>query len=232
MERFISYYRVSTDKQGRSGLGIDAQKSAVESYIEGKGRLLGSYTEVESGKANSRPQLAAALARCRLTGAILIVAKLDRLSRNSSFLMSIYEGTGSAGVVFCDLPNIPAGPVGKFIVQQMANVAELEAGLISARTKAALAEAKASGKQLGGFRGHVVDCRLASEARQLAADARARDLAPLILELRQAGSSLHQIARELTAQGIRTPRGGQWTPAAVRSVLLRLAAPEALGEAA
>jgi DNA invertase Pin-like site-specific DNA recombinase len=86
---------------------------------------------VESGKQDARPELAKALARCKLTGATLIVAKLDRLSRNQSFLMSVYEGMGDGGVVFCDLPTIPAGPVGKFIVQQMAAVAELERGLIS-----------------------------------------------------------------------------------------------------
>jgi DNA invertase Pin-like site-specific DNA recombinase len=130
--RFVSYLRVSTDKQGKSGLGLEAQREAVATHLNGGAwTLISEHVEVESGKQDARPELAKALARCKLTGATLIVAKLDRLSRNQSFLMSVYEGMGDGGVVFCDLPTIPAGPVGKFIVQQMAAVAELERGLIS-----------------------------------------------------------------------------------------------------
>src|ERR1700744_4889937 len=125
--RFISYLRVSTDRQGKSGLGLEAQREAVAAHLNGGSwTLVTEYVEVESGKSDDRPELAKALARCKMTGATLIVAKLDRLSRHQSFLMSVYEGTGEGGVVFCDLPTIPAGPVGKFIVQQMAAVAELE----------------------------------------------------------------------------------------------------------
>ena len=124
--RFVSYLRVSTDRQGKSGLGLDAQKEAVAKHLNGGSwTQIDEFVEVESGKDNDRPELAKALARCKLTGATLIVAKLDRLSRNQSFLMNVYEGTGDGGVVFCDLPTIPPGPVGKSLVQQMAAVAEL-----------------------------------------------------------------------------------------------------------
>ncbi len=162
--RFVAYYRVSTDRQGQSALGLEGQQSAVRDFLNGGDwSLTGEYTEIESGKRSDRPELARALTQCRLTGATLVVAKLDRLARNSAFLMSVVDGSGEGGVVFCDLPTIPAGPVGRFIIQQMANVAELEAGLISQRTKAALQAAKARGTKLGGFRGHVVDHRLAIE---------------------------------------------------------------------
>ena len=151
--RFVSYYRVSTTQQGRSGLGLEAQRASVRDFLNGGAwTLAGEFTEIESGKRADRPQLAAALALCRLTGATLIVAKLDRLARNVRFLLSVVEGTGTAGVVFCDLPTVPSGAMGKFIVTQMAAVAELEAGLISKRTKDALArstsrwEATAAGR--------------------------------------------------------------------------------------
>jgi DNA invertase Pin-like site-specific DNA recombinase len=221
--KFVSYLRVSTEKQGRSGLGLEAQREAVQRHLNGgEWRLLGEYVEVESGRKDSRPQLAKALAHCRLTGATLIVAKIDRLARNQRFLMSVVEGTGDAGVVFCDLPQIQAGPVGKFLLQQMAAVAELEAGLISERTKAALKQSK---KKLGGYRGGVkADAALASEARRKAADGFAAQLAPMLGEMRSSGLSLRQMAAELTGKGIRTPRGSAWTATAVKNVLDRIAA--------
>lgn len=218
--KFIAYLRVSTDRQGKSGLGIEAQRAAVARYLNGgTWTLIAEYVETESGKADDRPELGKALSRCKMTGATLIVAKLDRLSRNQSFLMSVYEGTGDGGVVFCDLPTIPAGPVGKFIVQQMAAVAELERGLISQRTKAALAH---STKKLGGYRGGpVVDQRKGVAAVQAGADTFAARVAPMILEQRQAGATLRQIADRLSADGIQTPRGGTWTATAVSNVLNR-----------
>lgn len=222
--KFIAYFRVSTDRQGRSGLGLDAQRKAVGEFLNGgKWALLGEFTEVESGKDNERPQLAKALAACRMTGATLVVAKLDRLARNARFLLSVVEGSGEGGVVFCDLPQVPAGPVGKFLVTQMAAVAELEAGLISQRTKAALAAAKARGAKLGGWRGGPkVAPEAGMKARQGKADAFAAAVGPIVTESRQQGRSLRQIAAELAAKGIRTARGGDWTAAAVRAVLLRL----------
>jgi DNA invertase Pin-like site-specific DNA recombinase len=138
--------------------------------------------------------------------------------------MSVYEGTGDGGVVFCDLPTIPAGPVGKFIVQQMAAVAELERGLISQRTKAALAASKARGKKLGGYRGGpVVDGTKGTEALQKAADDFAASVFPMVREMRGNGLTLREIAGRLAADGIRTARGGQWTAMAVKNVLDRAA---------
>lgn len=108
---FIAYYRVSTDQQGRSGLGLDAQKASVAQYLAGqKGRLVAEFEEVESGKRVDRPQLMAALAACRARRATLVIAKIDRLARNARFLLSVVEGSGEAGVAFCDLPQIPPGP--------------------------------------------------------------------------------------------------------------------------
>lgn len=226
--KFIAYLRVSTASQGRSGLGLEAQRAAVEAFLNGGNwRLLGEYTEVESGKVNERPQLVAALAACRLTGSTLVVAKLDRLARNARFLLSIVEGSGDGGVIFCDLPQVPAGPVGKFLVTQMAAVAELEAGLTSQRTRAALTAAKARGVKLGGWRGGPkVAPEAGRKAQQERAEAFAEGLGAILREMRGRRLSLRQMAAELTARGIRTARGGQWTAAAVRNVLLRADARE------
>jgi DNA invertase Pin-like site-specific DNA recombinase len=161
-------------------------------------------------------------ANFRLTGSTLLVAKLDRLARNARFLLSIVECCGEGGVVFCDLPSIPAGPVGKFLVTQMAAVAELEAGFIGQRTRAALQAAKARGVALGGWRGGPKIGTLAGrEAIQKRADAFAHSVAPMIGELLQAGGSLRQVAVKLAERGIRTSRGGVWSADAVRRVLLR-----------
>jgi len=228
--KFVSYLRVSTGRQGRSGLGLDAQRKAVADYLNGGDwRLVAEVVEVETGKREDWPKLAEALALCRLHNAALIIGKLDRLARNTRFLLSIVEGTGEAGVVFCDLPSVPAGPVGKFIVTQMAAVAELEGGLISQRTKAALEAAKARGRKLGGNRG-VKLAPAAQEAGRAAqaarSQARAADLAPVLRALREAGvTSLGGIARALKDRGIPTARGGsEWTPVQVSRVLDRLAA--------
>ena len=224
--RFVSYLRVSTDRQGKSGLGLDAQRQSVAAYLNGgEWQLVAEIVEIETGKDNDRPQLAKALGRCRLTGATLVVAKIDRLARNARFLLSVVEGSGDGGVVFCDLPNLPPGPVGKFMLTQMAAVAELEAGLISQRTKAALGAAKARGKVLGGWRGGPkVDGRLGAAANHDNADAFAHKLETILGEFQERGLSLRQMAADLTAQGVQTPRDGQWSAAAVRSVLLRLEA--------
>lgn len=228
--KFIAYYRVSTDRQGKSGLGLEAQKEAVLSYLNGGSwSLVAEFTEVESGKVNDRPRLAEALKQCRMIGATLVIAKLDRLARNASFLLSVVEGSGDNGVVFCDLPHVPAGPVGKFMVNQMAAVAELEAGLISVRTKAALAAAKARGVSLGGYRGGpVVDNRQGTAALMARADSFAADVGPIAAAMRDRGMSLRQIAAELMAQGMKTARGGDtWTADGVRSLLARIATAQA-----
>lgn len=222
---FVAYYRVSTDQQGRSGLGLEAQREAVARYLASVGgTLAASYQEVESGKRNDRPQLLAALAECRARRATLVIAKIDRLARNARFLLSVVEGCGDGGVAFCDLPQIPAGPVGKFLLTLMAAVAELEAGMISQRTKAALAAAKARGVRLGGPT--VVAGDDAAAARGRAAQARRRaehaaSVLPFIADARRAGAvSLRQVATALEALGVRTSRGGvRWSAEQVRIVL-------------
>jgi len=141
--KFVSYYRVSTDKQGKSALGLEAQKAAVADRLNGgRWQIVGEFVEVESGKRASRPELDAALAACKKHKAKLIVAKLDRLSRNVAFLLKLIDA--GVEVLFGDLPELN-GAMGKFVLITMANVAELEAGLISERTKAALKAAKARG---------------------------------------------------------------------------------------
>lgn len=223
---FVAYYRVSTTKQGQSGLGLEAQKEAVARYLNGgRWKLIAEFVEVESGRRRDRPELQRALAAARLHRVPLVVAKVDRLTRSSAFLSLLLES--GVEVRFCDLPQIE-GAYGKFILSQMAAVAELEADLISARTKAALAAAKARGKKLGGNRGVELTDAIRQAGRQAQADkakARAQDLAPLIAELRDAGvTSLRGIARELAERGISTARGKgcNWTPMQVSRVLTSL----------
>ena len=224
MPRFVAYYRVSTDRQGKSGLGLDAQRAAVAKYVAGIGGIVAAeFEEVESGKRNDRPQLAAALAACRARRAALVIAKLDRLARNARFLLHVVEGTGEAGVVFCDLPSVPPGPVGKFLLTQMAAVAELEAGLISQRTRAALAAAKARGTRLGNPRlraGAPEHARAAAAAKSVRARARAADVLPYLEAARRAGArTLHELAEALTNRGVPTPAGrSNWRPEQVRRV--------------
>ncbi len=223
--RFVAYYRVSTDRQGKSGLGLDAQRAAVAKYVAGVGGVVAAeFEEVESGKRNDRPQLAAALAACRARRAALVIAKLDRLARNARFLLHVVEGTGEAGVVFCDLPSVPPGPVGKFLLTQMAAVAELEAGLISQRTRAALAAAKARGTVLGNPRlrsGTPEHARAAAAFKSIQARARAAEVVPYIDAARRAGArTLHELAEALTNRGVPTPAGkGGWRPEQIRRVL-------------
>jgi DNA invertase Pin-like site-specific DNA recombinase len=215
---FVAYYRVSTDQQGRSGLGIEAQKAVVAAHVsQAGGRLIHEFEETESGKRADRPQLAAALAAARSNKAALIVAKIDRLARNTAFLLSVADGAGEAGVVFCDLPMLPPGPMGKFFLTLMAAVAELEAGLISQRTKAALAAAKARGVRLGNPR---LRSGGAGAARKRQARATARAVKPYIDAARKAGcNTLQEIAAALIARGVKTPGGGlDWRAEQVRRI--------------
>lgn len=222
---FVAYYRVSTRRQGRSGLGIDAQREAVARYLKGDdSKIISEFTEIESGRRKDRPQLDQALAACRLHRVPLVVAKVDRLTRSVAFLSRLLDA--GVDVRFADLPAIE-GPTGRFMLQQMGAVAELEAGFISDRTRHALAAAKARGVRLGGNRGSIIS----AVARQAGTDAlvaqshrRALDLAPIIAELRQEGlTSLSALARALTEQSIPTARGStEWTPTQVARVLSRL----------
>ena len=217
--RFIAYYRVSTQAQGRSGLGLDGQRQAVRAYLNGgQWSMVAEFTEVESGKNNARPQLAKAMELARLTGATLCIAKLDRLSRDAHFLL----GLEKAGVDFiaADMPN-----ANRLTVRLMAVIAQEEREMIAARTKAALSQAKARGVVLGGFKGGPkVDSALGTQALVAQADAFASSVGPVVLELRQSGVSLNGIAKDLALRGIRTARGGQWTATAVSNLLGRLAA--------
>jgi DNA invertase Pin-like site-specific DNA recombinase len=222
---FVAYFRVSTQQQGRSGLGLDAQRDQVARHVASVGgQVVAEFVEVESGKRADRPELAKALAACRARGAVLLVAKLDRLARNARFLLSVVEGAGEAGVAFCDLPQLPAGPVGRFMVTMLAAVAELEAGMISQRTKAALEAAKGRGVKLGNPQlraGSPEAARIASDAARAKAQAKAADVLPYVQAAQAAGAtSLAQIAAALEARGVRTSRGGQrWAPAQVARVL-------------
>lgn len=209
MTKYVAYYRVSTDRQKRSGLGLEAQQATVRAFLGDDWPPVKSFTESESGRNNHRVELNDALATCRVHEATLIIAKLDRLSRNQRFLMNLIDS--GVDVLFCDFPQIPAGATGRFILQQMAAVAELEAGLISERTKAALAAAKGRGVMLGGYRGFKVDGKLGNVAKRAKAAARASDLLPVIDGYRESGiTSAADIARALNNDEIKAPRGGRW----------------------
>ena len=193
---FIAYYRVSTDRQGKSGLGLEAQRAAVVRYLAGIGGiLLAEHTEVETGRRNDRPELQKALVACRKHKARLVIAKLDRLSRNVAFIATLMD----AGVEFvaCDNPHAT-----RLTLHILAAVAEHEREMISARTKAALQAAKARGVRLGRNAE-----RLASANRATAVD-RARQIEHVLAELNRSGMTTREIAAELTARGITTPRGG------------------------
>jgi len=226
--KFVSYLRVSTDKQGRSGLGLEAQRAAVESYLDGgQWTLAAEYVEAESGKRADRPQLAKALAHAKAIGATVVFAKLDRLSRNVDLLRSLVAS--DVDLVFCDLPHVPAGAMGRFLLTQMASVAELEAGLISERTKAALAAAKARGVKLGNpngaraLRGKQVGNKQAVAAVKANAHYRASNLRDIVDDMRSHGiTSVRSIAAELNVRGILTPRGGSWHPTSAARLLARL----------
>ena len=210
----VAYYRVSTEKQGRSGLGLEAQRAAVARHVAARGgRLAGEFVEIESGRRRDRPQLAAALAACRAHRGMLVIAKLDRLARNVHFVSGLME----SGVEFvaADMPT-----VNRLTVHILAAVAEEEARMISARTKAALAAAKERGVRLGNPRlraGDAKGAHLAAAAKSAKAHARAADVAPVIAEIRAAGvGTLAGIARSLAARGVPTLSGrGRWHGAQV-----------------
>lgn len=221
--RFVAYYRVSTDKQKRSGLGLDAQQATVRGFLNGsQWELVGEFTETESGRSDDRPELAKALARCRVMKATLIVANVSRLTRSVAFLSRLLEA--GVDVRFCDLPQIE-GPTGRFMLQQMAAVAELEAGLIGDRTKKALAAAKANGVKLGNpenLRNAEAGRVNGRAARTKNANGRASDLAPIIAELQTSGAtSLRQIAAGLNNRGIQTARGSGWSAVQVQRAISR-----------
>ena len=221
--KFVAYLRVSTARQGVSALGIEAQRAAVQAHLnDGSWKIVAELVEVESGKHNDRPQLVKALRLCRMHGATLLIAKLDRLSRNVAFLSNLME----SGVAFtaADMPEAD-----KTHLQMMMVFAEHEARAISARTKAALTAAKARGTKLGGRR--VSAARFAQIAEQgraasiavrsSAAATRRADRLEAVRDIQSAGAaSLREIASGLNERGIPTPaQKGPWSAVQVLRIL-------------
>ena len=204
--RFIAYYRVSTERQGESGLGLEAQRKAVLDYLNGGNwELSAEYTEVESGKRNDRPELAAALAQCKRDGATLVIAKLDRLARSVAFIAGLME----TGVTFvaADMPGAD-----RFMLHIYAAMGEEERRRISERTKAALQTAKARGVKLGR-----------ADENGAEADAFAETIRPHVERLQAAGHTTRRaLADALNAECVPTARGGQWHKKSVDRLLERL----------
>jgi DNA invertase Pin-like site-specific DNA recombinase len=220
--RYVVYYRVSTKKQGKSGLGLEAQQRDVNlyltSYSDTPYEVMGEFTDVESGKHDDprrRPGLRDALALTRTTGATLLVAKLDRLSRKVSHISALMDDK-TVPIKVASLPNAD-----KFQLHIYAALAEQEREFISIRTKSALAVARSRGVALGGLRDATMK---RNEAAIGAADAAAQRVSDIIMPMRQAGSTLQQIADALNAADVTTPRGKDWHPTSVKNALARLAA--------
>lgn len=220
----VAYYRVSTEGQGRSGLGLEAQREAVRQLCDQRDwKVISEFTEIESGKNAKRPELTEALHRAKVTGATLVVAKLDRLSRSVAFLSSLQEA--GAKFVAADMPE-----ANQFTVHIMAAVAEAERQAISIRTKDALRAAKAAGKRLGNPNGARA-LRRAGKGNKAAinavtdnADRFAEDLIPIIRDIQHGGiSALGGIAKELNNRHIQTRRGGRWHASSVSNLLARIA---------
>lgn len=211
--KIVAYIRVSTQKQGRSGLGLEAQQAAISAYAaQNAAEIVETYEEVESGKrVKNRPQLAKALAHAKKAKAKLVVAKLDRLARNVAFTAAVMD----SGVDFtaCDNPY-----ASRLTLHILAAVAEHEGSLISARTKSALAAAKARGVRLGNKPG--VDTSAALAVKTSAATATAKNIAPIIESIERAGiKSLAGIAEALQARGVKTPSGYiNWQPIQVSRI--------------
>ena len=216
--KFVAYYRVSTTKQGINGLGMDAQRNAVMNYLNGGSwKLIAEFAEVESGKRNSREELAKAVALCRKEAATLVIAKLDRLARNAAFLLNLRD----SGVDFIavDMPHAD-----KFTVGIMALVAEKERDLISQRTRDGLAAARRRGIKLGNPRPEGA-LKAAHAVNLVRADAYAKSLLPIVQEIRAAHvTTLRGIAQCLNARGFKTPNGKAFKPQSVKNLMERVAA--------
>lgn len=212
MKQAITYYRVSTDRQGKSGLGLEAQQSMVGAFAGSNGfNVVAEFTEVESGRKDNRPVLLEALASCKASNAVLLIAKLDRLSRNVAFISALMQ----SGVEFKAVDNPYAG---KFVVHIMAAVAELEREQISERTTAALKAAKLRGVELGKNGKYVL-----SQLNKVLADSFAWDMKPVIDRVRENGFiTVRQIAQELNRLQIPTYRQTRWHPTTVHHLLQRI----------
>jgi len=222
MNRFVAYYRVSTKRQGASGLGLDAQRDAVRQFVGDGGELVAEFEEIESGKRADRPALDAALKECRLRGATLLIAKLDRLSRSVAFLSKLMEEGAEFRAV--DMPD-----ANRLLLHVMAAMAQHEREMVSQRTKAALKAAKDRGVRLGGRRGEFriedhgdAGRRRSLEVRTTKAATRAGEVRDAITLLNAEGvSSLKGLARALNNRSIPAPRGGEWSAGQVKRVVER-----------
>ena len=222
--KFVSYLRVSTDRQGRSGLGLEAQRKAVADYLNGGNwELIAEFVEVETGKRDDRPKLREALHRAKVTGATLVIAKLDRLSRNLAFIAALQDS--GAKFVAADMPE-----ANETMIQFMAVIAQHERKMISTRTKAALAAARARGKRLGNPNLVALQAvgagkpgwTAGADSNRASADRFARDVLPVVEAVRADGiTSLEGIANALNSRGILTARGGRWYATTVRNLLKR-----------
>lgn len=216
MKQFVVYRRVSTAEQGKSGLGLEAQSRDIELYLANYAdtphEVIADFLEVQSGKDSDRPELKKALDLCRRTGAVLLVAKLDRLSRRVSFIATLMEDR-KLDLRVASMPNAD-----KFQLHIYAALAEQERDFISLRTKAALAPLKGTGK-LGGLRDKTGK---RNEAVKRDALAFAEKVRPIVMPLREANKTLLDIAIALNEAGVSTARGGSWTPTQVKRVLERL----------
>ena len=217
MNRYVTYRRVSTQEQGRSGLGLDAQTRDINLYLDHYSdepwEVVGEFTEVHSGFNNDRPVLAEALALAKKEKAILLVAKLDRLSRRVSMIATLME---TKGLTF-KVANLPSAD--QFQFHLYAALAEKERDFISQRTKAALVEAKARGVKLGGLRDSTME---RNKVRAKLAQDRAEKLRALVAPLRHQGASIRTIAAALNGANIATPKGGAWHPSTVARLVARL----------
>ena len=217
MTPIIAYLRVSTQRQGQSGLGLEAQRATVEAFARSSQRaVVETVIEVESGKHCDRPQLARALARCKLIGATLVVARLDRLARDLVFVATMLRD--NVDFVACDAPF-----ANRLTLGILSAVAEDEGRRISDRTRAALQAAKARGTVLGGYRGRAptdAERRMAVAVRTRRARERALGLMPILEEIRAGGAAtLAAIAAGLNERGLPAVRGGRWTPTGVARAL-------------
>jgi len=217
--KFVTYLRVSTERQGQSGLGLEAQRAAVAAHVLGRGEVVAEFVEVESGKRSDRPELARALAEAKQAGAVLLIAKLDRLARNVAFIANLLES--GVEVTAADMPE-----ANRFVLHIMAAVAEQEGRATSERTKAALAAAKARGVKLGWSMPERKDEQRQASRKGAAknaqkADQHAANVLLIIRQIAAGGASLRQIADELNARGAKTARGGLWHAATVRNIMAR-----------
>jgi DNA invertase Pin-like site-specific DNA recombinase len=215
MKQFIKYYRVSTRSQADSGLGLSAQQRDIDLYLstyaETPWEVIAEFTDVQSGKDDNRPELQKAMTLAEETGATLLIAKLDRISRRVSFISAIMERK-RLNLIVATMPNAD-----KFQLHIYAALAEQEREFISLRTKQALAPLKGTGK-LGGNRGNIDK---ANEAARALADTHAAKVMDTVRPLKEAGRTLQQIADTLNKTGVTTARGGKWHPTTVKNVLAR-----------